>query len=171
MISGMSVRNIRALRDSGEIAVKKINVLVGMNSSGKSTLIRLFPLLRQSVEVRTKGPILWYGRLVDFGSLNEVRSEGAGADPVSLSFNLELAQRSSRPSKFVLKEGVARYRLPRTVRVTLEIDEGASDAGVVSKVELRIGEDDVAIHYVRRRVKCIEINGVQFEPTESPRLL
>lgn len=167
MISGMSVRNIRALRDSGEIAVKKINVLVGMNSSGKSTLIRLFPLLRQSVEVRTKGPILWYGRLVDFGSLNEVRSEGAGADPVSLSFNLELAQRSSRPSKFVLKEGVARYRLPRTVRVTLEIDEGASDAGVVSKVELRIGEDDVAIHYARRRVKCIEINGVQFEPTSD----
>lgn len=167
MISGLSIRNIRALRDSGEISVKKLNVLVGKNSSGKSTLIRLFPLLRQSVEVRTKGPILWYGRLVDFGSLNEVKSEGAGDEPVSLSFNLELVPRSARPSKIVLKQGVARYQLPRMVQVALDIDEGPNDSGFVSRVEIRIGEDVAVINNSSHRVKSIDINGFKFEPTSE----
>ncbi|MBY6279024.1 AAA family ATPase [Stenotrophomonas maltophilia] len=167
MISGISIKNIRALRNSGEISVKKINVLVGKNSSGKSTLIRLFPLLRQSVEVRTKGPILWYGRLIDFGSLREVKSEGAGNEPVSLSFNMEIAPRSARSSKIVLKQSGAKYQLPRTVRLTLDIDEGPNDSGFVSRVELKIGEDVAIIHYSLHRVKLIEINGYKFEPTSE----
>jgi len=167
MISGLSIRNIRALRNSGEIPVKKINVLVGKNSSGKSTLIRLFPLLRQSVEVRTKGPILWYGRLIDFGSLREVKSEGAGNEPVSLSFNLELAPRLSRSSKIVLKQGSARYQLPRIVQIVLDIDEGPNDSGFVSRVELKIGEDTAVISYSSHRVKLIEINGLKFESTSE----
>lgn len=167
MITGLAVRNLRALRDSGHVSVKKLNILVGMNSSGKSTLLRLFPLLRQSVEVRTKGPILWYGRLVDFGSLAEVRSEGASGEPVALSFDLELSRRAARSAKIVLKEATQHYRLPRVVGITLEIDKGANDSGFVSRVELRIGEDLVSVSYALHRVKSIEINKFKFEPSSD----
>lgn len=167
MLSGLSVRNVRALRDSGEISVKKLNILVGMNSSGKSTLIRLFPLLRQSVEVRTKGPILWYGRLVDFGSLAEVKSEGASAKPVTLSFSIEPARRLARSAKIVVKEGVVRYRLPRVIKLTLDIDKGANESGFVSRVELVMGEDIVNISYSSHHVKAIDINGFKFEPSSD----
>lgn len=41
---------------------------MGINSSGKSTFLRTFPLLRQSVERKTRGPILWSGHYIDFGT-------------------------------------------------------------------------------------------------------
>ncbi|WP_210168475.1 AAA family ATPase [Aureimonas sp. Leaf460] len=50
------------------IEFKPINIIVGKNSSGKSTFVRSLPLIRQSLLTRTNAPILWFGDLVDFGS-------------------------------------------------------------------------------------------------------
>jgi predicted ATPase len=69
------IQNLRGLRDTGFIEVKPITFLLGSNSSGKSTFLRTFPLIKQSVASRTTGPILWYGDLVDFGSFDEVISK------------------------------------------------------------------------------------------------
>ncbi|MCE4353712.1 AAA family ATPase [Xanthomonas hortorum] len=160
----MGLNNIRALRNSGHIPVKKINILVGMNSSGKSTLIRIFPLLKQSVEVRTKGPILWYGRLVDFGSLKQVRSEGGEDVPVSLSFDLDVSSKLRRAQKVLLKDTVATHRLSRNIRIILELDSTKNEAGRVSKVSLGIGRDNVSIIYsANKAVKKIVINDESFE--------
>lgn len=70
----IQIKNLRSLRDTGEIEMKKINVLLGSNSSGKSTFLRIFPLLRQSFGKRINGPLLWCGDdddYVDFGSFEE----------------------------------------------------------------------------------------------------
>jgi predicted ATPase len=67
-MESIRIKNLRSLRDTGTIKLKSINILVGMNSSGKSTFLRTFPLLRQSVEKKTMGPILWNGEFTDFGS-------------------------------------------------------------------------------------------------------
>ncbi|MGP6295928.1 AAA family ATPase, partial [Pseudomonas aeruginosa] len=65
---------VRQLRSFGashqKIPIKPINILVGKNSCGKSTFLRTFPLLRQSVQANTKSPILWFGDLVDFGDFS-----------------------------------------------------------------------------------------------------
>ena len=74
--------NIRSLVDSQDIRIAPITVLVGQNSSGKSTFARFFPLLRQSSEVLTSEPLLWFGRLVDFGSVEEATSRiGSSGGP------------------------------------------------------------------------------------------
>ncbi|CAM2010010.1 AAA family ATPase [Acanthopleuribacter pedis] len=65
------IENLRSLKDTGWVDIKPITLLLGRNSSGKSSFLRLFPLLRQSLETPTTGPILWNGRLVDFGSFAE----------------------------------------------------------------------------------------------------
>lgn len=53
------------------IDIKPINILVGKNSSGKSTFLRTFPLFKQSAMTRTsKSPILWNGDVIDFGDFN-----------------------------------------------------------------------------------------------------
>ena len=67
------IKNLRSLKDTHEIEMKKINLLVGSNSSGKSTFLRVFPLLKQSFRKRINGPILWGGDddYVDFGSFGE----------------------------------------------------------------------------------------------------
>lgn len=73
-IDGLGVKNLRSLTDSGLVSLKPINILVGRNSAGKSTFARLLPLLKQSSERRKQSPILWYGRLVDFGSFDDAHS-------------------------------------------------------------------------------------------------
>lgn len=66
------LQNIRRLTNISPVNLRRINILVGKNSSGKSTFLRSLPLLRQSITTRTSSPILWYGDLVDFGSFDSV---------------------------------------------------------------------------------------------------
>lgn len=83
--------NIRSLVDSGSIRIAPITVLVGQNSSGKSTLVRFFPLLRQTSEVLAREPLLWFGRFVDFGSADDAASrvDNSGAPGFDVSFAIE----------------------------------------------------------------------------------
>lgn len=83
----LRVRNLRSFSSTGEhIPLRKINLFVGRNSCGKSTFLRTFPLLRQSVEANTKSPILWYGDYVDFGDLKTAMN--SGADEVFFDFKM-----------------------------------------------------------------------------------
>ena len=65
----LALENIRRIQNTPEIEIRPITILVGRNSAGKSTFLRSLPLIRQSLETRSSAPILWYGRLVDFGDL------------------------------------------------------------------------------------------------------
>lgn len=72
ILDQIRIINLRSLSDTGMIELKPLTVLVGKNSSGKSTFLRTFPLLKQTVETQTNDPILWYSQnLVDFGSFDE----------------------------------------------------------------------------------------------------
>ena len=66
----IAIKGLKSIADSGVINLKPINILVGNNSSGKSSFLRAFPLIRQSVEQRTRGPILWNGIYTDFESFD-----------------------------------------------------------------------------------------------------
>ena len=68
-MDSIRVERLRCLAYTGDIKIKPLTILLGQNSSGKSSFLRVFPLLKQSIESRTSGPILWSGRLVDFGNL------------------------------------------------------------------------------------------------------
>ena len=98
MIKGMRVKNLRSLRDTGHIEFSRINVLLGRNSSGKSSFARLFPLMKQSSQKRTRGPILWYGEgdYVDFGSFENALYDRAEDKEIVFSFRMDasLGERS-----------------------------------------------------------------------------
>jgi predicted ATPase len=70
----LQIRNVRSLTDTGHVRIAPITLLVGQNSSGKSTFARFLPMLKQGSEARTREPFLWLGRLVDFGSASEAFS-------------------------------------------------------------------------------------------------
>ncbi|HHA2451874.1 TPA: AAA family ATPase [Stenotrophomonas maltophilia] len=164
MISEMRIQNIRSLRDTGDVPVKKINIAVGMNSSGKSTFIRVFPLLRQSVEVRTKGPLLWYGRLVDFGDFKEAKTAGSNDEPVAISFDLRLKRQSPRVGSLPGSNSRG-YSLPAKVKMTVNIDQaGRDDFGFISKLRLELDSDVVEVTMDPSWVKAITVNGVSFSP-------
>ena len=71
MITSVRIKNLRSLADTDFVEIKPITLLLGANSSGKSTFLRSFPLFTQSVNKNLRGPISWFDdSLVDFGDYN-----------------------------------------------------------------------------------------------------
>jgi len=81
----IQAKNLRGFKDTGLLDLKPLTILVGTNSTGKSSFLRILPLLRQSFEKRIAGPILWNDRLVDFGSFKETLRKGS-SDNIELTF-------------------------------------------------------------------------------------
>jgi hypothetical protein len=94
MISAIRIQNLRSLKDTGFIELKPVNILVGANSSGKSTFLRAFLLLAQSVTKRLRGPIAWFDdALVDFGDFETSKNKNASLDEgIVFSFALKSIQ-------------------------------------------------------------------------------
>lgn len=55
-MKSIEIKNMRCLKDTGIIELPPITILVGENSSGKSTFLRSFPLLKQSFRKRKMAP-------------------------------------------------------------------------------------------------------------------
>lgn len=89
-LKSVRVRNLRSFGvENNFIPLKKLNIFVGKNSCGKSTFLRTFPLLRQSVQADTRSPILWYGSFVDFGDLKTATN--SSAQEVMFDFDMDIS--------------------------------------------------------------------------------
>lgn len=90
MISSVRIENLRSLRDTGEIELRPINILIGGNSSGKSTFLRTFPLLSQTVSHNLRTAIAWYDESsVDFGDFATSKTRDIEEDYIKFSFSLK----------------------------------------------------------------------------------
>lgn len=94
LVKEIQMKNFRSLKDTGMQKLSPITILVGENSSGKSTFLRAFPLLKQSISKRTSGPILWAGDVddyVDFGSFEETATND-GAREITFAFGFSFPE-------------------------------------------------------------------------------
>ena len=71
-MDNIRIKNYRCFDDTGAISIKPITVLVGANSSGKSSFLKFFGLMKQSVSEFIRGFFLWSGPLIDFKDFNNV---------------------------------------------------------------------------------------------------
>lgn len=86
-MDSIRLKNYRCLEDTGEMEIKPLTFLVGANSSGKSSFLKFFPLLKQSMRVKKRGVFLWTGNNVDLKDFkNTLRS---GTDQMEISFTLK----------------------------------------------------------------------------------
>lgn len=136
----LHVKNLRSIEDSGPIKLRPLTLVVGRNSAGKSTLLRVLPLLRQSVERRTSGPILWFGDLVDFGSFGEAVRWGAEKKEIELEVGFSWGTDYARNPWAV--GGGQRTEAPVTLRLTL--GNGDRSPAVV-RVAFRCGDQTLEV--------------------------
>lgn len=135
------VENLRRLHKVDSLELRPITLLVGRNSSGKSSFLRALPLLRQSILTRTSSPILWYGDLADFGSF-----EGAVTDnnkDLSIAFEFGLDQVQFGRRGFIMRAGsyVAAYTgSARDVGLTLRLRDNGESARL-SEVRMSIEQE------------------------------
>lgn len=164
------LRNVRSLADTGEINIRPITLFVGMNSSGKSTLLRSFPLIMQSIRTRSNAPILWYGDYVDFGSVEEVKSSFAGEENVHIEIDLgNVTLPGSRSSYYGGNRGVDVSRL--VLDIELEDVEGKTR---LKSFSLEVERDKVEVEIGSRgAISSILVNSHQYNnlfPSEKYRV-
>ena len=122
------VTNLRSIKDSGWVQLKPLTLLVGANSSGKSTLLRLFPLLKQSVLQQTQGPMLWYDEhFVDFGSFSDAVNSRSTEKAVELGFRLTLLRQDLWPFWSRRTFNPETVDEPSDVEVDITVGLGARD--------------------------------------------
>ena len=68
----LRLKKYRCFEDTGDINLKPLTLLVGANSSGKSSFLKFFPLLKHSIGIRKNGVFLWYSDDVDFKDFKNV---------------------------------------------------------------------------------------------------
>lgn len=87
-MDNIRLKNFRNIEDSGVIKLRPLTIFVGKNGMGKSSLMRLFPLIKQSVGVSKRGPFLWYSEKgVDFGDFSTVVMRGKKNIEIEFSIN------------------------------------------------------------------------------------
>ena len=125
----LKINNFRSFKDTGFVDIKPITILLGKNSSGKSSFLRTFPMLKQSVEERTKSPLLLYGHFVDFGNSADITPTFAEeGDNYQLSFILD--------SKMSLMRPFVSRRVNRNLRRMFEFETEYSVEFTEDKKEL-----------------------------------
>lgn len=95
-MDNIRLKNFRNIEDSGTIKLKPLTIFVGKNGMGKSSLMRLFPLIKQSVAVSKKGPLLWYSEKgVDFGDFKTVVMHGKNNIQIGFSVDYNITKKES----------------------------------------------------------------------------
>lgn len=75
-MESLRLENYRKFSDTGDIFLKPLTLLVGANSSGKSSFLKFFPLVKQTVKRHANGVFLWYADDVDFKDFDNTVKDG-----------------------------------------------------------------------------------------------
>jgi predicted ATPase len=100
MLTQLQLKNFKAWNDTGLICLKPVTMLLGTNSSGKSTLIQSLLLLRQTIQSPDRTIHLNLGGdevndFFNFGDFNSVLKQGAKPRQFELMFEFKRPRNSS----------------------------------------------------------------------------
>ncbi len=147
MLQAVRIEGLRSLTDTDFIDIKPLTILVGENSSGKSTFLRFFPLLKQSFAANTSGPILWGDpSFVDFGTYQEAIQNNF-ITGIQFHFKFSLKELASSVEN-IQKSFFDRTILNENIEVYLMIELSENikkEATRVSKIECKIADSIIQI--------------------------
>lgn len=162
-MDAIRIQNLRSLADTGFVELKPITLLLGENSSGKSTFLRTFPLLRQSVEARTSGSILWYGQFVDFDNFHEALNKKAAKQEMTFHFCFTIPETGNRHKRRVGRRSllVLEY-MDVSISLNIKGDSGQKVTWL-SECQINFFEHSVKIEFDDKgEVKVLVINSNEY---------
>jgi predicted ATPase len=164
-----SVNNLRSLHGLPLIAIRPLTILVGRNSAGKSTFLRSFPLIKQSIEARASAPILWYDR-VDYGDFQTAVRNKNSEEHITFSFETEDVEVRDdswiRHYYYYYSDGPAAARRKRHIsNAKLEFDIGLQVQRTSKiKVNFELPEHQISMQIFTakdgRRCENVIVNGL-----------
>ena len=75
MIKELVIKNFKLFREETSIPLSRLNLLTGINGRGKSTVLQVFLLMKQSPDYdRTTNKIIFNGCDVNLGNYKDVKN-------------------------------------------------------------------------------------------------
>lgn len=144
----LRIRNLRSLVDTKKIDLKTVNILVGRNSSGKSSFLRFFPLFKQSAMSSSSSPLLWFGEgdAVDYGDFSNAISRQCNDNCIHIEIEFEL----SSEELMNIQQGSFGFRTYR------EALEGASS--VVTRFSIKESTEGLEKYEFYLKIKNTEVS-------------
>lgn len=171
MITSIRIQNLRSIKDSGFIVLKPINILLGANSTGKSTFLRSFPLFTQSVNKKLRGPLSWFDlSLVDYGDFSTaVNKHTDPNEGIKFSFKISVSTlwRLARSyGSFADEIEVASFD-GCEVEITLAGDKAGT---YMKNIDIRMNSINIVLSVKKREdIVSVTVNGEDIPLPESMR--
>ncbi|MBN6540862.1 DUF3696 domain-containing protein [Acinetobacter pittii] len=157
-IKSIRLKNLRSLKDTGDIEIKPITILVGKNSVGKSTFARTFPLIRQSCAEEKRAPILWYGKLVDFGDFKTSLNRSSVDRYIEFSFQVDTRIVVNRLFRF--HRSIRNVETNDLIYLTLRLEENSNHT-YASYLKISIFDQNFEMNITKdKKIESITINGI-----------
>ena|GEM_PF-1097075 len=141
MIKEWTIRNFKAISEVvlHPIKLEALNILVGSNSSGKSTLIQSILMVAQTLANSSgERPIILNGEMVRLGHASEVMHEGAQNHPLFLRFVLQPVEKKSfQPIKVEAEFGLTENGYLGFNLLRSEISQGEHTGILAQKLSLK----------------------------------
>ena len=105
MIQKIRLNNFKCFCDSGEIEIKPLTVLCGINSSGKSTIIKSLLTLKQTHDkARNKQGLILNADYVKNGTFDDVVYKNTGDQfSIAIKHKIEKVTKFDKRSKIEIK--------------------------------------------------------------------
>lgn len=87
-MNSFRMKNIKGFVDSGDIELKPLTLIIGQNSSGKSSIVRFPLVLKQTFMDDSMAPLLFYGKSIDYGNYRDVVFQHRAQLPIVFSVTL-----------------------------------------------------------------------------------
>jgi predicted ATPase len=129
ILTSFKAENFRGFVDTGHIALRPINLLVGRNSIGKSSFARIWPILNQGAKLQKRSPIMWNGDLVDFGGFKNVLSRHSDAAEVIFEFKMQVTKLDASLRSDAIRFGTrVRHLSEGSIILKISLAEGKEES-------------------------------------------
>ena len=138
----ITVDNFKVFKDSKSIRLAPINILIGKNNSGKSTLMELMKLIKVSLDQSSLNKLM-FSKLDGFQSFDEFKTFGYNKDVIKLRIPFYL-EWFAHNLEFEGYDGNKFYKKDKPFFLSLEYKESENNTldGILYKYEITDNDGD-----------------------------
>jgi len=139
MFKSIRLKNFKAYRDTGEVPLAPLTVIVGLNNSGKSTLLHGILVLKQTAQDANQRPALITNGLVDLNGFYDIVHGQQKAEEAS--FSISLVRDQAQQVLLHGREGTQPRQMPIADRLDVSFGLGAEAKDIeVEQATLAAGD-------------------------------
>lgn len=152
------IKNIKSFKDSGNIEFRPITIFVGKNSSGKSSLLRFPIVLAQTALSNTDSPLMFYGKMLDYGNYEDVVF-GRAADSMTFEIDYDINIHDVNDARYAMIEEQNNEMPCEIHRVGMKVSINKKDKRMrVESAELCVDGECLSGFYYQGKNYRVELN-------------